>query len=140
MTTMKSPKTILRLLALALFIFMQSKADAQLFNKSYMLPGYGLRLGATKLLLDGNILLAGIKSTSLQDKFIYATKLNPATGDTIWSKTYSTNNHYYSNVALEELTNGDLILAANVKDSFAIADSPKLLILSLNSTGGRELE
>jgi hypothetical protein len=53
---------------------LQVTSKAQLYKKSYSLPGNGVQLGDAKLLSDGKMLLTGIKSTTAQDKFIFATK------------------------------------------------------------------
>ena len=123
------------LIASFCIFFITNTTNAQLYNKSYKIDGYGITSTVSKKLTDGNILEVGIKSPTTQDYALFAIKLNPINGDTIWSKSINKSHYIFSNICADELTNGDIIIVANIKDSISTIDTPKVAIVSLNNAG-----
>ena len=117
------------------FLFINTDAKAQLYNRSYTLPGFAIKSNCSRMLADGNLLIAGTKSPSTQDQSLFVLKINTATGDTIWSAAFTNNLHFITGIAADELTDGHIIVAANIIDSAGAPVQRNTLLISLEATG-----
>ena len=108
---------------------------AQLFEKTYQVPGLGLASSHGVFLSDGNLIQTGCLSPSPAQHAILLSKLQASDGDTIWSKIFHAPNMLMSGTQVVETDNHHLIVTANGVDSGNANNYHHVFLLDLDSNG-----
>ena len=126
---------ILYVASLFLILAFISPLHAQPLSRDYVVEGYGITCNTAKVTADGNIVLAGTKTAGNLDHWVYAMKVNVATGDTLWSRSFRQTGKLISGVCMDELTGGDLVIGVSIQDSAVFYAAPKMMLLDLHADG-----